>query len=362
MPNQLPSGRWRARVVHPRTGKQINPAEIIGGPTTHEDEERALLAESEADQLLRQSARAGVTVHEWRTDWTTDPLWLRPSESTNIHNRERTARFVAVHGAKPIRAIDDDIVASWLRGGNNRSTIPALRAMFNDASSAAAGRLVTVNPFANLRLPSSRGRKDVMPPDQAVLASMLALARELTPPSFAAYTVVGAHTAMRPGELDGLRNEYLDFQKREIKIEWQWNAKTRAFSRPKHEHRRTVAMTPPAYEALVSLPRESEFAFTTLRGTHYTPSARVHHWNRVRCAAGLGKLSLYTCTRHFFGWYALNILRLDPHDIAQQLGHRDGGHLVRNLYGHPDAAIARERIKAAYADAPTAPVPLRAAS
>ena len=166
-----------------------------------------------------------------------------------------------------------------------------------------------------------------MPPDQSVLASMLSLARELMPPSFAAYVVVGAHTAMRPGELDGLRTEYLDFQKR--------------------EHRRTVAMTPPAYEALLALPRQSEYAFMTLRGTHYTPSARVHHWNRVRRAARLGTLTLYTCTRHLFGWYVLSILRLDPHDIAQQLGHRDGGQLVRSLYGHPDAAIARERIKAA---------------
>ena len=82
----------------------------------------------------------------------------------------------------------------------------------------------------------------------------------------------------------------------------------------------------------------------------------------MRCAAGLGQLALYTCTRHYFGWYALNVLRLDPHDIASQLGHRDGGALVRGLYGHPDAAIARQRIQAAYNDAPTAPVPLRRAS
>lgn len=65
-----------------------------------------------------------------------------------------------------------------------------------------------------------------------------------------------------------------------------------------------------------------------------TPRARSHHWNRVRCAAGLGNLVLYTCTRHYFGWYALNVLRLEPREIAAQLGHRDGGKLVRELYGH----------------------------
>jgi hypothetical protein len=40
------------------------------------------------------------------------------------------------------------------------------------------------------------------------------------------------------------------------------------------------------------------------------------------------------------------------------LGHRDGGELVRTGYRHPDAALARERIRAAYTTAPK-PTPLR---
>ena len=52
---------------------------------------------------------------------------------------------------------------------------------------------------------------------------------------------------------------------------------------------------------------------------------------------------MYLCTRHYFGWYALNVLELPPHIIALHLGHDDGGALVRELYGHPDAAIARRR-------------------
>jgi hypothetical protein len=51
-------------------------------------------------------------------------------------------------------------------------------------------------------------------------------------------------------------------------------------------------------------------------------------------------------------------LELDARDIALQFGHQDGGELVRKLYGHPDAARARERIRDAFRQAPTAPVPL----
>lgn len=40
-------------------------------------------------------------------------------------------------------------------------------------------------------------------------------------------------------------------------------------------------------------------------------------------------------------------LELPPHQIALQLGHADRGRLVRELYGHPDAAIAREHIRQA---------------
>ena len=62
-------------------------------------------------------------------------------------------------------------------------------------------------------------------------------------------------------------------------------------------------------------------------------------------------MTLYLATRHYFGWYALNVLELEPHVIAEQLGHRDGGRLVVELYGHPDKARARRRIREAYDNA-----------
>lgn len=70
--------------------------------------------------------------------------------------------------------------------------------------------------------------------------------------------------------------------------------------------------------------------------------------------------SLYLATRHFFGWYALNVLDLPPHVIALQLGHEDGGGLVRENYGHPDAALARERVREAFRTTPrVAAVPVQ---
>lgn len=361
MPTQLPSGNWRPRIRHPRTGKQLNPCSVIGGPSSYPDQNAAKRAEIEALKHLRTSTRAGVTVREFWEEWTTDPLWLRPAESTNVHNRERTERFVEAYGDKPIRAIDDDTVREYRRAGRNDGTIPALRAMFNDAARADAGRLVDRNPFAGLRLPQSRGRRDVQPPAEADAARMIALADELTPPSFAAYLDVAIHEGARPGELDALQWADLDFTPgaETIRIERQFNVKARRITPPKHGVIRTVAMTPVARERLLTLPRESEWVFTTVRATHYTPSSRNLHWNRVRCTAGLGQVDLYTATRHHFAWYAWNVLGLDPADIAQHFGHQDGGELVRQLYGHFDQARARDRVRQAFGQASAAPTPLR---
>jgi hypothetical protein len=52
------------------------------------------------------------------------------------------------------------------------------------------------------------------------------------------------------------------------------------------------------------------------------------------------------------------VLGLDARDIAFHVGHQDGGELVRKVYGHADASLARERVRAAFRQAPPAPTPL----
>jgi integrase len=348
--NQLPSGRWRGRTRDPRTGKQIAPHTVIGGPKTYVTRREAERAEDDARDALIDMAERGRTVREWWQQWTTDPLWARPAESTNLHRAERTRAFAEVYGDRPLRAINAVVVAEWLRGGRNLGTVPALRAMFNDARRPHAGLLVDYNPFASLGLEQSKGRKHVQPPAPGEVARLIAAADEMTPPSFAAYLFTACYTAMRPGELDALQLEDLDFTPgaESIRVERQWNAKVHKITPPKHGSSGTIAMVEPLRERLLAVPRESEWAFTTLRGNHYTPSTRSHHWNRVRAAVGMPNVSLYEATRHYFAWYLLNVLGLPDHVVAAQLRHDDGGTLVRELYGHPDAAIARERIRAAF--------------
>ena len=57
---------------------------------------------------------------------------------------------------------------------------------------------------------------------------------------------------------------------------------------------------------------------------------------------------LYLATRHFAGWYMVNVLELPSEDVATALGHADGGELVRRLYGHRDRDSALDRVTTAY--------------
>lgn len=348
---KLPSGRYRAQVWH--DGKWVSVPKVIGGPKSYRTKREAGDAKREAERRLKAEGLSEVTVAQWRDRWLTDPLFRAPSESTNIHRAERTRAFADAHGDKPLRHINDFIVAQWLTGGRHKSTVPCLRKMFNDAATPLAGRLVTTNPFSALGLDKGHGNRRRQPPNEQQAWTLIQHARDLTPPSFAAYLEVACWSAARPGELDALEWGDIDWDNHEIHIDRQWNVKTRTFTLPKHQNPHTVTLTPHARDALLRAREKltaghDRWCFTTARGNHYTPSTRNHHWNRVRSAAGLGHVSLYMATRHFAGWYMLNILELPPHVIAEQLGHRDGGKLVVELYGHPDGAISRRKIHEAY--------------
>jgi integrase len=172
-------------------------------------------------------------------------------------------------------------------------------------------------------------------------------ARELATPSFAAWLQVAAFTGLRPGELDALRRANVDLDRSRIRVVEQFSAATRTFTLPKNGQTREAPLTGPAREAFVSLPVEGTFCFAPIRGEHWTASARAYHWKAVRAAAGW-EGSLYLATRHFAGWYMVNVLDLPSEDVAIALGHTDGGELVRRLYGHRDHDRALDRVAAAY--------------
>ena len=212
MPTQLPSGRWRATYPPPAHRQAPNPAGRHRRPQHlrrrgRRAPRRGRGARPAAHQRPRRRHRPRVL----------GGVDHRPAvaASGRVHQppQPRAHRAVRRPLRPPARSAPSTttLVREYRRSGRNDGTIPALRAMFNDAARADAGRLVAVNPFANLRIQQSRGRRDVQPPAEAETAHLVALADDLTPPSFAAYLDVAIHEGTRPGELDALMWTDLDF-------------------------------------------------------------------------------------------------------------------------------------------------------
>lgn len=142
---KLPSGRWRAQVYDPVTRTNVSVSKLLGGPGTFKTKREAKLAREQA-RLQLGAAQHDVTVSQFRERWISDPLFARPRESTNVTNAARTKEFAERYGDLPLAQVDDRIVGEWLAGGRHAYTTPALRAMWNDAMSARAGRVADHNP------------------------------------------------------------------------------------------------------------------------------------------------------------------------------------------------------------------------
>jgi len=135
----------------PRVGHEIDAPHVpldrgfspaTAGPGSFRTKTEAKDARTEARRRVDGGhGPDGITVRAFALAWTTDRLFARPKRSTNIHNEKRIQGFVDAYGDLPLGHVGDLVVAQYLAGGSRDSTVPALRAMFNDAMSAKARRV-----------------------------------------------------------------------------------------------------------------------------------------------------------------------------------------------------------------------------
>ena len=91
----------------------------------------------------------------------------------------------------------------------------------------------------------------------------------------------------------------------------------------------------------------SPFIFTTRTGQRFSKTSHYYYWHALRCVAGRKDMDFYEL-RHFAATWLLE-QGASAADVAIQLGHTDGGALVRSTYGHPSADAARARLRGVYA-------------
>jgi len=317
-----------------------------------------------AERTRRAAARAPRerhTIASWgaATDEHEHGLWLslrpRPKRSTHINYAAQIQPFVRKYGDMPLVDVDVELALEWIEILDKGWTLGGLRAMFTDARRAG---LVPVNPFVGLGQSRGHGRKHIDVLTVAQVLDLAEAARRTWGDAWAAFVLWQAFVGTRPGEAYGLIRADIDFAAGEVDIRRQRTPYDTAtplaeLPIPKNGRTRRVTVLPPALDAMRALPtplKPHTAIWLSNKGRPVCGANQHYYWHPIRSAFGDPKLDLYEL-RHFCGSYLLNTLGLPAQDVADQLGHTDGGVLVMRLYGHPDSKLARKRIVAAYSAA-----------
>ncbi|MGH2878986.1 MAG: tyrosine-type recombinase/integrase [Solirubrobacteraceae bacterium] len=337
--------RWTASGYDPALGRKRH----LGTFDTRRE-----AAEAEAEWKLKARGTSRETCDHFAARWAAD--YPRPRESTNLHNAERVKVFGADFKGVRLADLDRPVARAWAL--KHRSSLPAVRAMFGDA---VRDGLIPFNPFAELRLPGSKGRKDLEVLGEDELGTLAQLAfdprMELDDyaPQYWAMILFAGYTGVRPGELFALRRD--DIEGQLARVERSLSSKTRKTGPTKTGKARTIAVPPVAQDALREVPENAlGLLFVSPAGCQWTQSLHHRYWSRLRLIANLPGYDFYSL-RHSAATMLLE-RGVTPWDVAIQLGHTDGGQLVQTLYGHPSHDAARARVLAAW-DAATGPMPLR---
>ena len=307
----------------------------------------------EAKWRLRSHGTGRETCEKFAARWSTD--YPRPRASTNLHNAERVRRFALDFKGVKLTEVDRPAARAWAL--KNQASLAAVRAMFGDAMRDG---VIDLNPFANLRLPGSKGRKEIVALTEEQLTKLADLALDARmelgeyAPEYRAMILFAGYVGLRPGELFALLRADVNGQM--ATIERALSSKTHEIGPTKTGRPRTVIVPPVAQDALLQVPeRRSGLLFTSPTDKMWTQPLHYVYWSRLRLIGNRPGFDFYEL-RHAAATMLLE-RGVTPWDVAVQLGHTDGGQLVMDLYGHPSEAGSRARILAAW-DASTGPTPI----
>jgi integrase len=328
------SDKWVAKFQY--GGKQ---RWVPGGPWATKKEA------TRAEYLYRAKLEArgtSETCASFAERWLKE--WPRKAVSSRMNYASCVNRFAEHFGEKQIAEVTRLEARSWALTVP-RNVTQVVATMFEDARDVG---LVTVNPFHRLRLPP-KSTEDVRPPSLDEYRRLLEACDVLEgyAEEFRAMIQFSAWTGVRASELWALRWE-------DVRVDTVWIRQARkrdgSYTKPKNGEERQIALVGPAADALLKfkeLPsRDDGFIFHSPQGKTLREHSHRDSWHKVRAEAGLDHLRWHSL-RHFCATQLLE-MGMSHFDVAVQLGHRDGGALVMQRYGHPSEDAARERLLKAF--------------
>jgi integrase len=147
-------------------------------------------------------------------------------------------------------------------------------------------------------------------------------------------------TGMRPGEMFAL--EWSDVEFEAMRIDVRRRLYRGKLDLPKSNKVRRIALTPPARDALLTLPSARDgLVFRSKRGLRLSQPTLSGYWGKVTARANL-EFDFYLATKHHVVHYLHASLGLPPWVIAEQMGWTLVGVLkLLAVYGHGDVGPSR---------------------
>lgn len=348
--DELPSGRFRARVLDETTGTRHS----LGTFQTRGDADAAL-AKASADQgrgVWIAPDRGRVTLAEYAPRWLDARLTskgepLRP-RVRELYEGELRLHILPAVGDLPLARLKTPTIRSWyssmLADGPRASTAAKcyrlLRAILN---TAVEDGLLAVNPCTIKGGGVERAGERVIPTVEQVYALADA-------PRFRALVLLAALAGLRRGELLGLTRSHVDLLHRSVTVEVQRQQSARGenlVSPPKTDAGRRTVVLPAGVIPDVTrhleqfaAPGPDGLVFVGEKGGPLRPHVLQKEWDRARRRLGLADLHLHDL-RHVAGTLAA-ATGAGTKELMHRLGHASPQAALR--YQHAtrerDAAIA----------------------
>lgn len=335
--------KWEGRIYLGRdeNGKQL--FHWVGRFNTRKERDQAV---AEARVHLRLGGSPALPTCDEYVDRYLAEYERTKKDSSYVTQRERLRRFRRDFKGRSLdipRAEAKDWVAGegrWAsKGAPPASIIPAVVTLYNHAIDEDDLPLER-NPFRKLGR-RTRGRADEAPPTEAEFQQLLNACSALGDyaKTMRAMILFAAYTLMRPGEIYPLEWTDIDFKAMRIR-------KARRLFRGSIAEPKTgpvtIALTPPARDAIIGLPRDRQFVFVSKTGKRLSQPLQSGYWSQVLARAELD-FDLYHATKHYGVHYMWTKLGMSRRAIAAQAGWSLGTvDKMLAIYGHGEVGALEE--------------------
>jgi integrase len=259
--------------------------------------------------------------------------------------RGQLGRFKAEFGDRPLASIERHEAVQWAERHDRKQSV--LQAVVTLFTLAVDEELIERNPFRGL-MRKTKGRADEAPPTDAEFERLLkacAVHRDYGPRMRALLTFA-ASSGMRPGELMAL--DWSNINLPALRVTVERRLYRGSMDLPKSNKVRVIALTPPARDALLSLPERDGPVFLSKTGGRQSAPLLSSYWREVQASAGL-RFDFYLSSKHRCVHYLKTKLNLPNHVIAAQMGWSESAvEKMIATYAHTEIG-ALEAIDAAFA-------------